>query len=67
MDRRKFIKSTAVALAAQGCLPLLAADAKKAKVSAKKSWGISPNPYVEPAAIEPITGVLPDFTPVAGA
>lgn len=67
MDRRKFIKSTAIALAAQGCFPLLAADAKKAKVSAKTQWGNSPNPYVEPAAIEPITGVLPDFSPVAGA
>ncbi len=70
MKRRNFIQITAAALAAQGCFPLLAADAKKktkAKAAVKKSWGISPNPYVEPSAIEPITGVLPDFTPAAGA
>jgi len=71
MKRRTFIQTTAAALAAQGCLPLLAADKKKKKkpatVSAKKSWGISSNPYVEPCAIEPITGVLPEFSPVAGA
>ena len=64
MKRRTFIQTTAAALAAQGCLPLLAAE-KKAPV--KRVWGNSPNPYVVPSAIEPITGVLPTFSPVAGA
>lgn len=58
MKRRTFIQTTAAALAAHGCLPLLAA--------VKKTWGNSRNPYVEPCAIEPITGVLPTFSPEAG-
>ncbi len=64
MKRRTFIQTTAAALASHGCLPLLAAEKK---TSVKKVWGKSPNPYVEPCAIEPITGVLPTFSPVAGA
>jgi len=73
MKRRTFIQTTAIALAAQGSLPLLAADkekkkkAKPEKETAKKAgWGNSLNPYVEPCAIEPITGILPEFSPVAG-
>ena len=64
MKRRTFIQTTAAALASHGCLPLLAAEKE---TSVKKVWGKSPNPYVEPCAIEPITGVLPTFSPVAGA
>ena len=67
MERRTFIQATAAALAAQGYLPLLAAEKKAKKAPARRSWGNSRNPYVEPCAIEPITGVLPTFSPVAGA
>ena len=64
----------AAGLAAQGCLPLLAADKKKAKKKPGKnpkgkpgSWRPpAKNPYVKPCAIEPVTGVLPTFSPVAG-
>lgn len=66
MERRTFIQTTAASLAAQGFLPLLAAEEKK-KAPAKRSWGNSRNPYVEPSAIEPITGVLPTFSPGTGA
>jgi len=41
--------------------------AAEKETPARKVWGKSPNPYVEPCAIEPITGVLPTFSPVAGA
>jgi hypothetical protein len=64
MKRRTFIQTIAASLASHGCLPLLAAEKE---TSAKRVWGNSPNPYVEPCAIEPITGVLPTFSPVAGA
>ncbi len=64
MKRRTFIQTTAAALAAHSCPPLLAAEKE---TPARKVWGKSPNPYVEPCAIEPITGVLPTFSPVAGA
>jgi hypothetical protein len=67
MKRRTYIQTTAAALAAHGCLPLWAAEKKKKKVPAIKSRGNSHNPYVEPCAIEPVTGVLPTFSPVAGA
>ena len=67
MKRRTFIQTTAAALVAHGCLPLLAAEKKNKKAPVKRVWGNSPNPYVEPCAIEPITGVLPTFSPVAGA
>jgi len=63
MKRRTFIQ-TAAALAAHGCLPLLAAGRKK--MPKKSRWGNSKNPYIKPCAIEPITGVLPTFSPVAG-
>ena len=56
MDRREFLHATAAAtLAANGFLPLLAA-----------AQGKGPrNIFAEPSAIEPITGYLPKFTPVA--
>ena len=68
MKRREFIKTTALtaaALAAKRDLPLLAAQTKQETQTSK--WGISKNPYVEPCAIEPITGHLPTFSPVSGA
>ena len=55
---------TAAALAAKRDLPLLAAQTKQKTQTSK--WGISKNPYVEPSAIEPITGYLPTFSPVSG-
>jgi hypothetical protein len=67
MERRSFIKTTVVtaaALAAQGYLPLLAAERRRGK--AKKSQA-STNTFVEPSAIEPITGYLPSFSPTGGA
>ena len=64
MKRRTFIQATAAALASHGCLPLLATQKE---TSAKKVSGKPANSYVEPSAIEPITGVLPTFSPVAGA
>ena len=67
MKRQTFIQATAAALAAHGCLPLLAAEKKNKQAPARKTWGNSRNPYVEPCAIEPVTGVLPTFSPVAGA
>ena len=55
MERRIFLQiSTLAALAAQGNLPLLARPT---------TWG-GDNRFVEPAAIEPITGFLPDFSPL---
>jgi len=69
MDRRNFLQITAVtALAAQGYLPLLAAErkGKKRKKADKKGGYAGPkNIYTEPAAIEPITGYLTQFNPVA--
>ncbi len=69
MDRRNFLQATAVtALAAQGYLPLLAAErrAKPARRVARRdvSRGAK-NIYTEPAALEPITGYLPRFKPQA--
>jgi len=61
MERRLFLKTTAAtatALAAQGTLPLLAADRKK-----KRATAVSQNCYTEPCAIEPVTGYLPKYTP----
>ncbi|VGO12997.1 hypothetical protein PDESU_01551 [Pontiella desulfatans] len=57
MNRRKHIQlATITALAAQGGLPLLARPS---------SWG-GDNRFVEPSAIEPITGFLPEFRPLTG-
>lgn len=68
MDRRNFLQVTAVtALAAQGYLPLLAAERKVKKrnrADKKGSYRGPKNIYTEPAAIEPITGYLPQFNPV---
>ena len=58
MKRRTFLKLSALAaLAAQGNLPLLAAN--------RTSWG-GDNRFTEPAAIEPITGFLPNCSPLTG-
>ena len=71
MERREFIKTTAVtaaALAAQGYLPLLAAEMKKENRKKKAGGYKGPkNYFTEPCAIEPITGYLPTFSPAAGA
>ena len=71
MDRRDFLQTAAVStLAAQGYLPLLAAEGKgKNKKKAKKDvYTHSSNIYTEPTAIESITGYLPKYKPVvAGA
>lgn len=57
MNRRKYIQlSTVAMLAAQGNLPLLAAK--------KYGWG-GDNRFNDPAAIGPVTGILPSFSPVA--
>ena len=69
MDRRHFLQATVVtALAAQGYLPLLAAErrAKPAKRAGRNAIYRGPkNIYTEPAAMEPITGYLPRFKPLA--
>ena len=69
MDRRNFLQATAVtALAAQGYLPLLGAErrVKPGKRADRNAVYRSPkNIYTEPAAIEPITGYLPRFKPLA--
>jgi hypothetical protein len=65
MERREFFKTTAVtaaALAAQGYLPLLAAEKKR---KGKKTQA-SVNTFTDPCAIEPLTGYLPKFSPAAG-
>jgi hypothetical protein len=68
MDRRHFLQTTAVtALAAQGYLPLLAAErrTRPGKRAAKNAISRNAkNIYTEPAAIEPITGYLPRFKPL---
>ena len=67
MDRRDFLQITAVtALAAQGYLPLLAAERKvknKKKAGKKAVYAGPKNIYTAPSAIEPITGYLPKFKP----
>ena len=69
MDRRNFLQTAAVtALAAQGYLPLLGAErkARPVKRAGRKATDSGPkNIYTEPAAIEPITGYLPQFKPQA--
>lgn len=69
MDRRDFLQITAVTtLAAQGYLPLLAAERKgrnKKRAGKKGAYASPKNIYTEPAAIEPITGYLPQFKPAA--
>jgi hypothetical protein len=65
MKRKEFLKvaaATAAIFAAQGYLPLLAAQRDK---RAQRPEG-SGNCFIEPCAIEPITGYLGQFTPVAG-
>ena len=69
MDRREFIHTaTVTTLAAQGFLPLLAAEpkGKRRRRKGKKAMYTGPsNIFAEPPAIEPITGYLPKFKPVA--
>ncbi len=69
MDRRNFLQATAVtALAAQGYLPLLAAERRARpaqRVGRKATYSGPKNIYTEPAAIEPVTGYLPRFKPLA--
>lgn len=69
MDRRHFLQATAVtALAAQGYLLLLGAErkARPGKRTGRNAIFLAPkNIYTEPAAIEPITGYLPRFKPLA--
>jgi hypothetical protein len=69
MDRRIFLQTTAVtALAAQGYLPLLGAErrTRPAKRAGRNAVSRVPkNIYTEPAALEPITGYLPRFKPLA--
>jgi hypothetical protein len=64
MNRRKHLQmATFAALAAQGNLPLFATiNPKNGKGGT--SWG-GDNRFIEPAAIEPITGFLSDFSQVA--
>lgn len=64
MERRDFLKTTAAAataLAAQGSLPLLAAQRKRG------ASAVSQNCFTEPCAIEPVTGYLPKYAPVTVA
>ncbi len=67
MDRRNFMQIAAVTtLAAQGHLPLLAAERKgknKKRAGRKGVYAGPQNIYTEPAAIEPITGYLSKFKP----
>ena len=67
MDRRNFLQATVVtALAAQGYLPLLGAERKtKPRTRANRVYRGPKNIYTEPSAIEPITGYLPRFKPLA--
>ena len=71
MDRRNFMQIAAVTtLAAQGHLPLLAAERKRKNKNKKRTgrkdvYTGSSNIYTEPVAIEPITGYLPKYKPVA--
>jgi hypothetical protein len=67
MNRRRFLHTfAATTLAAHEVLPLLAAEPRgqrrirKGKAASNSSGNI----FAEPAAIEPITGFLPKFTPV---
>jgi hypothetical protein len=68
MDRRNFLQIAAVTtLAAQGHLPLLAAERKgknRKRAGNKAGYTSSSNIYTEPSAIEPVTGYLPRFKPV---
>jgi len=72
MDRREFVRisATAATLASGGLLPTLAADGprrpRKARKTKKRAArvGTSPNPFTEPAAIEPITGYVGRFAPI---
>lgn len=63
MERRKFLQISTAMMFAAGNLPLLAAVNPKTGKGGT-SWG-GDNRFVEPAAIEPITGFLPEFSPLS--
>lgn len=69
MDRRKFLHLTsATALAAQGFLPLLAAErrgVRRATGARRGKFNGPNNTFTEPAAIEPVTGYLAKFKPLS--
>ena len=68
MQRRDFLRFAAYTVAAmvvQGQLPLLAAEKKRPR-GGGKALGTASNCYTEPPAIEPVTGYLEAFAPVAG-
>ena len=63
MKRKEFVHAaglTVAALAAQGHLPLLAAQQGKRNSAPR-------NTHIDPCAIEPLTGYLPSFSPPGGA
>ncbi len=69
MNRREFLHLTgAASLAAQGFLPLLAANhegTSRQRTPRKPSRGGAGNIFTEPPAIEPVTGYLTKFHPAA--
>lgn len=69
MDRRRFLHTTAATvLASQGYLPLLASERnekRRRKAGKRAAYGGPGNTFAEPPAIEPVTGYLPKFKPVA--
>jgi hypothetical protein len=69
MKRRHFLHSaTASILAADGLLPLLAAEPRQRQPGRRRpKAGSNPgtNIFTEPPAIEPLTGYLPKFKPAA--
>ena len=69
MNRREFLHLTgAASLAAQGFLPLLAANpeqTRRRRAPKRARNAGSENIFTEPAAIEPVTGYLPKFSLVA--
>ena len=72
MNRREFLRLTAYAssLVLAGRLPLLSAGRKKSRPgrkqqSARQTSPASRNIFTEPPAIEPVTGYLDKFRPIA--
>lgn len=75
MKRRDFLAlatTTAAALAAEGFLPVLAAEGTSKRPARNGQGHRKPGPlsngtniFTEPCAIEPVTGYLPAFAPIA--
>ena len=71
MNRRDFLRMTAYtsSLVLAGRLPLLSADRpekpRRQKQSARQASSAPSNIYAKPSAIEPVTGYLDKFQPVA--